>query len=325
MQPAPRGQPAINVNVVNNNAADLRADPEDPGFLHWYIPVATPVTRRLPRAPCGGLLLTVAAWGARASWLPVVRHLARRAELTGLLPVLRETLRDMVHTSIGRHYHTLTLWESLSMFSRSIVTSFRNTAAFTLTDWIYRATAPNSYRQALLTLLRHRHLVNAALTTLAVAGTAWSTYQLSKRVWLNNQPFEPEGMGHPGLMVEVTQEEALGTPTHFACPAGLRATILEKIMLCERTPNLIQKVKSMAGRWCDDNNINPYHRPACIAGAVAVGMTVSPLESDLIKYESRWEVQAAQHRIAQHAAGNADGRPRHKQSFWDWLTAPGRR
>lgn len=311
--------------MVNNNAADLRADPEDPGFLHWYIPVATPVTRRMPAAPCGGLLLTVATWGARVGWYPLVQHLTRRARLTGVLPVLRETVRDMIHTSIGRHHDTLTLWESLTMFGRNIWSSCRNTAAFSLVEYVYRATKPSSYTLLLNALHRHKHLINAVLTTTAIAGTAWCAYQLSMRVWLNTQPFEPEGMGHPGLMVEVTQEEAVGTPTHFACPAGLRATILEKIMLCERTPNLLQKVKSMAGRWCEDNNINPYHRPACIAGAVAVGMTVSPLESDLIKYESRWEVQAAQHRIAQHAAGMPDGRPRYNQRFWDWLTSPGRR
>lgn len=264
-------------------------------------------------------------WGIRVGWQPLVQHLARRARLTGVAAVLRETIRDMVHTSIGRNHDTLSLWESLTMFSRSIWGAVRNSTTFTLVDYIYRATAPNTYRQLLLGLQRHRQLINAALTTGGIALTAYCAYTLSMRVWLNMQPFEPEGMGHPGLMVEVTQEEAIGTPTHFACPAGLRATILEKIMLCERTPNLIQKVKSMAGRWCEDNNINPYHRPACIAGAVAVGMTVSPLETDLVKYEARWEVQAAQHRIAQHAAGMPDGRPRANQRFWDWLTSPGRR
>lgn len=264
-------------------------------------------------------------WGVRLNWQNVVVTLARRARLDGFFAVLRETARDMIHEAIGRNHDTLSLWESLSFFQSSILKSVRNTASFTMVDWIYRATAPNTYRAALLGALRHRHLINAVITTFGIAFTAYSAYQLATRIWLNSQPFEPEGMGHPGLMVEVTQEEALGTPTHFACPAGLRATILEKIMLCERTPNLIQKVKSMAGRWCEDNQINPYHRPACIAGAVAVGMTVSPLENDLIKYEARWEVQNAQRRVAQHAAGIPDGRPRHNQRFWDWLTSPGRR
>lgn len=112
-------------------------------------------------------------------------------------------------------------------------------------------------------------------------------------------------------------------PTHFACPAGLRALITERCLMLERTPQLLQKIKSVAGRWCDDHGINPMERPMCIAGAVACAMTVPRMELDLAAYQRRWEIRDAQRMIAAaHQAG--DHVPPHVL-FWRWLTQPGRR
>lgn len=155
------------------------------------------------------------------------------------------------------------------------------------------------------------------------ASAAFTVYRAVNYCISGPPPFEPDGFAGPTTCVEVTQERAQADPTHFACPAGLRALVTEKAMMLERTPALLQKIKGMAGRWCDDHGINPMERPAYIAGAVACAMTVPRMELDLAAYQRKWEVRYAQRMIAQaHDAGERT--PNHVL-FWRWLTNPGRR
>lgn len=159
------------------------------------------------------------------------------------------------------------------------------------------------------------------------AAVAYFAYKIVRHVCSvlrdRHVPHDTEGLGHPHLMVEVTQQEAQATPTHFACPALLRAHILERIMLCDRTPQLIQKCKSICGRWCDDNGIAPALRPAYIAGGLACAMSVSNMELDLISYERAYATTHARLQVRRHA--NADIRPAATDAFWQWLMRPGRR
>lgn len=131
------------------------------------------------------------------------------------------------------------------------------------------------------------------------------------------EPMEPDGPGQPAMMVEVTQQEALEQPTHFVCPAGLRALVTEKIMLLERTPTMVQKIKSMAGKWCDDHQVGPFERPRYIAGAVAAAMTVPHLEMDLLLFNAWDPIQRAHRKVRQYHGEtiNLDATSR----FWQWM------
>lgn len=130
-------------------------------------------------------------------------------------------------------------------------------------------------------------------------------------------PLEPDGPGQPALMVEVTQQEALAQPTHFICPAGLRALVTEKVLLLERTPQMVQRIKSVAGKWCDDHQVGAFERPRYIAGAVAACMTVPHLEMDLLLFNSWDPIQRAHRRLQNYH--NQNLLPDATSRFWQWM------
>lgn len=325
------------VNIVNQNAANILEPEPEVLPLHWYVPLTSPATRRVLcydlRIPTG---ITAGALLVRHLWLPTARRFAPRL---GLAQQLFESTRQ--HVSIGFPpasiffiKFSLPSWSECSEWLPQtprwlrphfavlgqLATNVRR-AAFNWTPPRWRF-LPATTRPLGQWMLRHAWWVRPVLATIAGLAACTTLYCF----WWNRRqlalPYEPEGLGQRHVMCEVTQEEALQTPTHFACPAALRAVVLEKVFLSERTPALVQRIKSIAGRWCDDHGVGPFERPACIAGAVAAAMTVSTLEMDLVRYEQQWSVRTARRLLRDHHAEEA---PRHQPAFWDWLTGPGRR
>lgn len=315
----------MNVHINNNNGPDPREVPADEAMLHWYVPLQSPATRReVPQSALPYYLASAAMMGCRAALLPTVELALKACKRAGILGQLQETCRGVLHTVTGYSSDSLTIMESLAM-----LTGFKKAATATGIAWFYQklhqVSKPNSLVTTLFSIRRHGALIKAVLLTGAGFALGFAFWRTTQRWFYNSQPYEPEGIGHPTIMAEVTQEEAQASPTHFACPALLRAHILEKVFMQERTPNLVQRVKSIAGKWCDEKGINPYERPAYIAGAVAVAMTTSQLEIDLLSYEKRWEVRRAARLLTQHHNGVAGEPPRNQRGFWNWLTGPGRR
>lgn len=314
----------MHVMIQNQNGPDPRELAPDERLLHWYVPLRSPASRREnPPNAQPWITTTAILMGARTAHQPLCNYLLQVAKRSGVVGWLKETSRSVVHAVTGPVDEPLTALQSLSVFL-----GWRKAAVSTGYVWAFQkvrqATAPDSWVQFLFGWRRHSALITAVITTCGMITAGVAIWRIVQRWNYNKKPFEPEGLGHSNLMTEVTQEEALATPTHFVCPAGLRAHILEKVFMQERTPNLIQRVKSIAGKWCDEAAINPFERPACIAGAVACAMTTSQLELDLLSYERRWEVRQAARQLNQHHNGPGVA-PRDQPGFWQWLTRAGRR
>lgn len=315
----------MQVNINNNNGPDPREIPGDEHALHWYVPVQTPATRRRPPSHYGRwMALTVTSLSARFTHEHLCKALLALAKRDGVISNAKETARNIIHAVTG--YNQTDGYSVLQTLS--LLFGARHAVQGVGFVWLYNkihdATKPDLYIRTLFCWRRHSRFISAVFATIATACFARMCYAVVRQLWLNMQPFEPEGISHPNLMCEVTQETALATPTHFACPTGLRAHILEKVFLQDRTPVLIQRVRSMAGKWCDENGINPNQRPAYIAGGLAAAMTVSSIEIDLLQYERTWEVQHARRLLAQHHQAG-EGPPRNRPGFWEWLMRPGRR
>lgn len=316
----------MNVHINNNNGPDAREIPADEEQLHWYVPLASPASRRAdpPPSPVPWLTTMSVAYATSRGNTALVQWLLNRTRASGVLGRAIESLRGVVHTVTGYDSPPLTAWQSLCVLFGA-KKSAPALGASMLLQKVNQLTQEDSYITFLLSWRKHSRLISAAAIGITVMAAGMAVWRVVQRWFYNAQPFEPEGLGHPALMCEVTQEAARSSPTHFVCPAGLRAHILEKIFLQERTPAVIQRVKSIAGKWCDERTVNPYERPAFVAGAVAAAMTVSNLELDLLSYERRWQVRNAQHQLAQHHRGDPRVAPQAQSGFWNWLLGPGRR
>lgn len=315
----------MQVNINNNNGPDPREIPGDDMMLHWYIPQPQVATRRKENPPLGAWLTTAAVTlGARIGHRSLNKLLLDLCRHSGVRGYLKETSRGILHAATGySQTEEFTIAQTLGLLfgSKKVIAG---TGFMYMYNKIYEATKPNSWVRFLFTWRKHAAFTSAVCATgfcIAVAGVI---YCIVRQIQVNREPYEPEGISHSGLMCEVTQQEALATPTHFACPVGLRDHILEKIFLQDRNPVLIQRVRSMAGKWCDDRGVNPHIRPAYIAGAVACAMSVSRMEQDLLQFERQWEVRQARGLLARHHA-MGDGPPRQRPGFWEWLMRPGRR
>lgn len=118
-------------------------------------------------------------------------------------------------------------------------------------------------------------------------------------------PYEAPPGVYPngGPFVEIAQEEAPNKEMVFACPAPLARMVQERVLMCERDPALIQKVKTMAARWCDQLNYNNNQRYAAICGAVAAALTVPVNEQLVLQLAQTHAVQQQHCRINNYLSG----------------------
>lgn len=314
-------QQGFNLHLINNNAPNLPEVPDDNLALHWYIPWRSPVTRRNAPHWKRSFCVTAAIWYAGKCFPGWVNTMVELTRPVGLWEMTKQWTWDVLNLTFALTRPTIAVahiygWETTGEMASSVMGFF---SAVCLKTSGKTPAAHAMYTQLQLRLPKIMRCWNMVLA----ASFVWFVYRVVNYSIAGPPPFEPEGFAGPTTCVEVTQERAQAAPTHFACPAGLRALVCEKAMMLERTPALLQKIKGMAGRWCDDHGINPMERPAYIAGAVACAMTVPRMELDLAAYQRRWEVRYAQRMIAQ-AADAGERTPSHVL-FWRWLTNPGRR
>uniref|UniRef100_A0AAU7YE37 Uncharacterized protein n=1 Tax=Juruaca virus TaxID=3229021 RepID=A0AAU7YE37_9VIRU len=312
-------QQGLNLHVVNNNAPNLAEPPDDALAMHWYIPWRTPATRRQAPHWKTSFSVTTGIIIARSAVPKLVESLVDITRPVGFWQHTKQMAWDFLNLTAALASPHIALAQSYGHESTGHMIGNIKATAIAIWEGSHQCAAHEFWKLVQRTMPMFRRITGV----LALASASWCAYRYVTYVTRGPPPFEPEGFAGPTTCVEVTQERALASPTHFACPAGLRALITEKAMMLERTPQLIQKMKGIAGRWCDEHGINPMERPAFIAGAVAAAMTVPRLELDLVAYQRRWEVQYAQRQIA-HAAMQGDPAPPH-ELFWRWLTNPGRR
>lgn len=115
--------------------------------------------------------------------------------------------------------------------------------------------------------------------------------------WLSRSlpaAFEQEGPSCLNPYIEVTQEAPgpSGLPV-YVVPRALRDSVVEMVMLQERTKELLQRVKQHAGRWCEDHDIQGSKRLSAVSGAVACALTVSVEELDLLQLGAQPEAVTA--------------------------------
>lgn len=146
--------------------------------------------------------------------------------------------------------------------------------------------------------------LNIISKPLMLVAATWAAYVLVRHA-IEPPPYEaPEGT-YPtgGPIIEITQEEAANKSMVFTCPAQLARLVQERVLMCERDPTLIQKVKSIAARWCDQNNVTNNLRYQAISGAVAAAMTVPCIEQNIIQMVQSHAVQTQYSRLARYLSG----------------------
>lgn len=280
--------------VINNNVGQVDLGVRDDDMvLHWYTPMLPVASRRQTWASRWPLWASASMFGAGmvgCAWL-AWRQPWRELEARWLFQDAFKIVSPV--GVIGGWFNPLA-WSAQATWTVTRLCQ-------ALEQWWHPAPW---WKRA------WPHLVWAVTSTaFAVMCWAWKPHI--------PQPWEPDAVGHPALMVEVTQEEALDQPTHFVCPAGLRALVTEKMMLLERTPQMVQKIKSVAGKWCDDHQIGPFERPRYIAGAVAAALCVPHLEMDLLLFNS-WDPIRRAHRMVQNYHGDTVV-PDATSRFWQWM------
>lgn len=146
--------------------------------------------------------------------------------------------------------------------------------------------------------------LNIIAKPLALASVAYTAWVLMRHL-TEPPPYEAPPGTYPsgGPMIEITQEEAPQREMVFCCPGPLARKVQERVLLCERDPTIIQKVKSIAAKWCDDNNLNDNQRYAAICGAVAAAMTVPINEQLVLQLSQSHAVQQQHYRIANYLSG----------------------
>lgn len=179
---------------------------------------------------------------------------------------------------------------------------------------------PRPVQSLAKTITEHKRPIQLALGVAAVGLGAVACYRWFRA---RERAEEPDPFAPPTSLIEVSAEVAQGVPVSFSCPAALRSTVLERCMLLERTPTLCQKIKSIAGRWCDEQSVPPDKRPAYIAGAIASCMCVPEMEQHLLMFERGHNIQELYKRVRQHQ--QAITPEQRKLRLLDWLTRPGRR
>lgn len=97
----------------------------------------------------------------------------------------------------------------------------------------------------------------------------------------------------------------------FVCPAPLARLVQERVLMCEREPALIQKVKGIASKWCDNQGLAGNERYQAISGAVAAALTVPCIEQNVLQLAQSHAVQQQHYRIANYLSGI-----KHKSDPW---------
>lgn len=136
------------------------------------------------------------------------------------------------------------------------------------------------------------------------AGCAWALYALARHA-IEPPPYEAPPGCYPsgGPIVEISQEDAPNREMVFTCPAPLARMVQERVLMCERDPTIIQKVKTIASRWCDAAGIQGNQRYAAICGAVAAALTVPVNEQLVLQLSQSHAVQTQYSRLSRYLSG----------------------
>nr|QJI53484.1 MAG: hypothetical protein [Riboviria sp.] len=147
---------------------------------------------------------------------------------------------------------------------------------------------------------------------LLACAAVWTGYVLARHA-IEPPPYEAPPGTYPngGPIIEITQEEAPNKSMVFVCPAPLARLVQERVLLCERDPTLIQKVKSIASKWCDQQGLTDNLRYQAVCGAVAAALTVPVSEQQVLNLTQAHAVQVQQSRLARYLSGI-----KHRQDPW---------
>lgn len=146
--------------------------------------------------------------------------------------------------------------------------------------------------------------MNICAKPIAAIGLCWAGYVITRHM-IEPPPYEAPPGTYPngGPIIEITQEEAANKAMVFTCPAPLARAVQERVLMCERDVTLIQKVKSIASKWCDNNNITGNQRYQAVSGAVAAALTVPCIEQNVIELATSHAVQQQYGRLQRYLSG----------------------
>lgn len=144
-------------------------------------------------------------------------------------------------------------------------------------------------------------ILSTPLITMAVA---WAGYVVVRRL-IEPPPYDAPPGVYPngGPIVEITQQDAPKREMVFSCPAPLARLMEERTLLCERDPTLMQKCKSLASRWCDQEGLSGNERYAAMSGALAAALCV-PINEQLVLQLAQSHAVTQQHsRLQRYLSG----------------------
>nr|QUS52793.1 hypothetical protein 1 [Mute swan feces associated tombus-like virus 5] len=157
--------------------------------------------------------------------------------------------------------------------------------------WTYRAAG----------WMRAFAMLSGPLLTCAIA---WGGYVVVRHL-IEPPPYEaPPGCYPPGgPLIEISQEDAPKREKVFVCPAPLARMVQERALLCDRDPTLIQKCKSLAARWCDQEGLQGNERYGAMCGAVAAALTVPSTEQLVLELAQSHSVTTQHSRLSRYLSG----------------------
>lgn len=273
--PKPNGDPAP--------APEMDASPEDVP-LRFYIPRSDNATRyELPGI--AGPLATL-AFAAMGRSIPV--------------GYVSASFRNAAYLACR---HGLPWWRQAAIRLVNRHVPFYETRM----AWTWRLASGRLPRWA-STVIAHAtnglRLWRAFAPAIAIAGATWLAINVYRR-WTEPDPMDAPAGVYPsgGPWVEVTQEQARGVATAVACPAPLARLVQERVLLCERDPAMMQKVKTIASRWCTEQGLSDNVRYNAVAGAMAAAMTVPVQEQNILSMGGLHATAQQHERLRQFTAG----------------------
>lgn len=216
----------------------------------------------------------------------------------------RQSLGNLM-IGVGRTFATFAL-----STDRILLKWMWNKCAKTTGDWGQNALYGAAIRACPRTMLwAYRaagwmHAMNRLAYPVGAVAALWASYVVLRHL-IEPPPYDAPPGCYPngGPIIEITQEEAPNRSMVFACPAPLARMVQERVLLCERDPTLIQKVKSIASRWCDNEGLMGNERYSAINGAVAAALTVPINEQLVLQLAQSHAVQTQHSRIARYLSG----------------------